>query len=45
VEVVKRGLAARAEFRDVQAKDVRASVDGQRVDFRLALTVAAGGEP
>ncbi len=45
VEVVKRGLASRAEFRDVQAKDVRASVDGLRVDFRLALTVTAGGEP
>lgn len=44
VEAVKRGLAARPEFRDVQAKDVRTSVDGQRVDFRLALTVAPGGE-
>lgn len=44
VEAVKRGLAARPEFRDVQAKDVRASVDGQRVDFRLGLTPAAGGD-
>lgn len=44
VESVKRGLAARPEFRDVQAKDVRASVDGQRVDFRLGLTLAAGDE-
>lgn len=44
VDAVKRGLAARPEFRDVQAKDVRASVDGQRVDFRLALTLAHGGE-
>jgi general secretion pathway protein L len=43
VEAVKRGLAARAEFRNVEAKDVRASVDGQRVDFRLTLDV--GGEP
>jgi general secretion pathway protein L len=42
VEAVKRGLAAQPEFRDVQAKDVRASVDGQRVDFRLALTIAGG---
>jgi len=44
VEAVKRGLAARPEFRDVQAKDVRASVDGQRVDFRLQLTLARGDE-
>ncbi len=44
VEAVKRGLAARPEFRDVQAKDVRASVDGQRVDFRLQLTLAHGDE-
>jgi general secretion pathway protein L len=44
VEAVKRGLAARPEFRDVQAKDVRASVDGQRVDFRLALTLGGKGE-
>jgi Tfp pilus assembly protein PilN len=42
VEAVKRGLAGRAEFRNVEAKDVRASVDGQRVDFRLSLEV--GGE-
>ena len=39
VEAVKRGLAARPEFRNVEAKDVRASVDGQRVDFRLSLEV------
>ncbi len=39
VEAVKRGLAARPEFRDVEAKDVRASVDGERVDFRLSLSV------
>ena len=44
VEAVKRGLAARPEFRDVQAKDVRASVDGQRVDFRLQLMLARGDE-
>ncbi len=44
VEAVKRALAARPEFRDVQAKDVRASVDGQRVDFRLQLTLAHGDE-
>jgi general secretion pathway protein L len=44
VESVKRGLATRPEFRDVQAKDVRASVDGQRVDFRLALAFASGDE-
>ena len=43
VEAVKRGLAARPEFRNVEAKDVRASVDGQQVDFRLSLDV--GGEP
>jgi general secretion pathway protein L len=42
VETVKRGLATRPEFREVEAKDVRASVDGQRVDFRLALTLAHG---
>jgi len=41
---VKRGLAARPEFHDVQAKDVRASVDGQRVDFKLQLGVARGDE-
>ena len=39
VESVKRSLAARPEFRDVQAKDVRASVDAQRVDFRLVVTL------
>lgn len=44
VDAVKRGLASRAEFRDVQAKDVRASVDGQRVDFRIQLTLAHGDE-
>ncbi len=44
VEAVKRGLAARPEFHDVQAKDVRASVDGQRVDFRLQLGVARRDE-
>jgi general secretion pathway protein L len=44
VDAVKRGLTARPEFRDVQAKDVRASVDGQRVDFRLQLTLARGDE-
>lgn len=44
VDAVKRGLTARPEFRDVQAKDVRASVDGQRVDFRLQLGVARGDE-
>ncbi len=44
VDAVKRGLAARPEFRDVQAKDVRASVDGQRVDFRLQLGIARGDE-
>src|SRR6185369_6141126 len=44
VEAVKRGLTARPEFRDVQAKDVRASVDGQRVDFRIQLTLAHGDE-
>jgi general secretion pathway protein L len=44
VDAVKRGLAARPEFRDVQAKDVRASVDGQRVDFKLQLGVARGDE-
>jgi len=43
VEAVKRGLASRPEFRNVEAKDVRASVDGQQVDFRLSLDV--GGEP
>jgi len=43
VEAVKRGLAARPEFRNVETKDVRASVDGQRVDFRLSLEV--GGAP
>jgi general secretion pathway protein L len=43
VEAVKRGLAARPEFRNVEAKDVRTSVDGQQVDFRLSLDV--GGEP
>jgi general secretion pathway protein L len=44
VDAVKRGLTARPEFRDVQAKDVRASVDGQRVDFKLQLGVARGDE-
>ena len=44
VDTVKRGLAARPEFRDAQAKDVRASVDGQRVDFKLQLGVARGDE-
>jgi general secretion pathway protein L len=44
VEGVKRGLATRPEFRDVQAKDVRASVDGSRVDFRLLLTPAHGDD-
>lgn len=44
VEAVKQGLAARPEFRDVQAKDVRASVDGQRVDFRVQVTLARGDE-
>jgi general secretion pathway protein L len=39
VEAVKRGLAARSEFRNVETKDVRTSVDGQRVDFRLSLEV------
>lgn len=39
VEAVKRGLAARPEFRNVETKDVRASVDGQRIDFRLSLDV------
>jgi len=39
VEAVKRGLATRPEFRNVETKDVRASVDGQRVDFRLSLEV------
>ncbi len=43
VESIKRSLAARPEFRDVQAKDVRASVDGQRVDFRLVLALARDG--
>jgi hypothetical protein len=43
VEAVKRGLAARPEFRNVEAKDVRSSVDGQQVDFRLSLDV--GAEP
>lgn len=43
VEAVKRGLAARPEFRNVEAKDVRASVDGKQIDFRLSLDV--GGEP
>jgi general secretion pathway protein L len=42
VEAVKRGLAARPEFRNVETKDVRATVDGQRVDFRLSADV--GGE-
>ena len=42
-EAVKRGLAARPEFRNVEAKDVRASVDGKQIDFRLSLDV--GGEP
>ncbi len=42
VEAVKRGLAARPEFRNVEAKDVRTSVDGQQVDFRLSLDI--GGE-
>lgn len=40
VEAVKRGLATRPEFRNVEAKDVRASVDGQRVEFRLSLEVS-----
>ena len=43
VESVKRGLAARPEFRDVESKDVRASVDGQRVDFRVTATLARAG--
>lgn len=42
VEAVKRGLAARPEFRNVETKDVRASVDGQKVDFRLSLDVGSG---
>ncbi len=45
VEAVKRGLAARPEFLDVQVKDVRSSVDGQRVDFRLSMTVASDTSP
>jgi general secretion pathway protein L len=44
VEAVKRGLAARPEFRNVETKDVRASVDGQRVDFRLSLEVGGSQE-
>jgi Tfp pilus assembly protein PilN len=42
VEAVKQRLAALPQFRDVQAKDVRASVDGGQVEFRLALTLARG---
>ncbi len=45
VEAVKRGLAARPEFRNVEAKDVRASVDGQQVEFRLTLDVGAESDP
>jgi Tfp pilus assembly protein PilN len=44
VEALKRGLAARPEFRNVETKDVRASVDGQRVDFRLSLEVGGAKE-
>jgi general secretion pathway protein L len=40
VEALKRALATRPELRAVEAKDVRASVDGQRVAFRLSLTLA-----
>ena len=42
VEAVKRGLAARPEFRNVEAKDVRSSVDGQQVEFRFSLDVGGG---
>ncbi len=45
VEAVKRGLGARPEFRDVQAKDVRASVDGQRVAFGLDIVTSTGERP
>jgi Tfp pilus assembly protein PilN len=45
VEAVKRGLAARPEFRNVETKDVRASVDGQKVDFRLSLDIGAEEAP
>ncbi len=42
VEAVKRGLAGRPEFRNVETKAVRAAVAGARVDFRLSAEV--GGE-
>jgi len=45
VEAVKRGLGARPEFREVQAKDVRASVDGQRVAFGLDISTSTGERP
>ncbi len=45
VEAVKRGLASRPEFRNVEAKDVRQSVDGQKVDFRLSLDVGEDMKP
>jgi general secretion pathway protein L len=45
VEAIKRSLEGRPEFRAVQAKDVRASVDGQRVAFGLDLTPAEGSTP
>jgi hypothetical protein len=43
VEAVKRGLAQRPEFRAVEARDVRTSVDGQRVAFALEITTGERG--
>jgi len=43
VDAIKRGLAASPEFHNVETKDVRASVDGQKVDFRLTLDAGDGG--
>jgi len=45
VEAVKRSLAAQTVFRDIQAKDVRTSVDGQRVDFRVSLAITRVANP
>ena len=45
VEALTRGLQDRPEFRKVEAGDVRASVDGQRVAFGLEITPAEGSRP
>jgi general secretion pathway protein L len=45
VDALKRALQARPEFRSVQARDVRASVDGTRVAFGVDLEAAQQEAP